>query len=83
MTETTEATVVKAKAPAKPKRVYAILNEQGQLLNVLSDVANLELAIITTGEATEEGVNASIVRAAVEKKSAKKELDELTAMLDN
>lgn len=80
MTETTET---KAKAPAKPKRVYVIQNEEGRVLNILSEVAGLEFALITTGGVTPEGMNASLVRATVEKKTPKKELDEVSAMIND
>ena len=75
--------MTEAKAPAKQKRIYVIQNAEGKVINILSEVANLDIAIITTtGEAEEGGVQAEVIRASVEKKAPKKELDQLMNMLN-
>lgn len=72
-----------ATTATKPKRLYLIQDDQGDIINALSDIGNLDVAIIVTKPIDDQGnIGASVQRAFIQKKTTKKEVDELQAMIE-
>lgn len=66
----------------KAKRLFIILNDKNEVTNVLSDVANLDVSLLTVNGVTEEGeTNASVINFTVLDKTAKKDVDEIEKMI--